>query len=59
MMEQLDYLIRSLTHKRSCLQLDYKKLENKSNRENIGGQIDGIQYSLSLIYSILPNTEEK
>lgn len=58
-MEQLDYLIRSLTYKRSCLLIEYKKLEKQIDRAIIGGQIDGIQYSLGLIYSILPNIEEK
>ena len=58
-MEQLDYLIRSLTYKRSCFELD---LKNKSlddiKRSELIGKISSLQYALNLIYDLLPKKLE-
>jgi hypothetical protein len=58
-MENLDYLIRSLTYKRSGLELDLKTKEfSKLERNEAIGEISGIQYALNLIYDLLPKTLE-
>lgn len=60
MLEQLDYLIRTLTYKRSCLELDLKKLETSLNIDNyigqrnrVEGQIYGLQIALTEIYKMV------
>lgn len=54
-MEQLDYLIRSLTYKRSSFELDLKnKKLSEEKKIEIIGKISGLQYALNLIYDLLP-----
>jgi len=58
-MENLDYLIRSLTYKRSGLELRLKNKEiSLFSKNKIIGEISGIQYALNLIYDLLPKNLE-
>lgn len=53
-MEDLDYIIRTLTYKRSCLEIDIKKQEKGSIAHvSMLGEHKGIQTAISEIYKLL------
>ena len=53
-MEQLDYLIRTLTYKRSCLELELKNhVEFDNLKFQLSGQIDGLTMAISEIYKLV------
>ena len=54
-MEQLDFLIRTLTYKRSCLELDRDKRVDKMDSLSIHlqGKIDGLQFAITEIYKLV------
>lgn len=60
-MEQLEYLIRTLTYKRSCWELDYAKL---INREDFGnyletkGKIEGIDFAITEIHKLVKGLDK-
>jgi hypothetical protein len=49
-MEHLEYLIRSLTYKRSGLELELKK---EPDSEYLKGEINGLTISISMIYGLV------
>ena len=49
-MEQLEFLIRTLTYKRSCLELDFKKEPNNAFLE---GKIKGLNIAITEIYKLI------
>lgn len=56
MMEQLDYLIRTLTYKRSCIECDLHTLDDSrliNSTEYMEGQIAGLTSALSELYKML------
>lgn len=57
-MEYLDYLIRTLTYKRSCLELDLTKAFFDVDKYQIQGKIDGIQLALDQVYKLLNEITE-
>lgn len=62
-MELLEYLIRTLTYKRSCWELDLKKLLEQDKYEfshiiRIQAKIDGIQFAITEIYKLVEQTED-
>lgn len=57
-MEQLEYLIRALTYKRSCLELEGK--EQSSFREeqiNTLGIIEGLSIAITEIYKLIAESD--
>lgn len=57
-MELLDYLIRTLTYKRSCWELDLKKLQEQEKYEysfviRIQAKIDGLNTAITEIYKLV------
>lgn len=52
-MEDLDYLLRTLTYRRSCLELQFKKEQNNVFLE---GQIKALSFAITEIYKLI---EEK
>ena len=57
-MEDLDYLIRTLTYKRSCLEIDIKKQEQGSIAHvSMLGEIKGLQSALTEIYKLMKGKE--
>lgn len=55
--EKLDYLIRSLTYKRSSFECDLRKIEN-CKLPFTEGQINGLTIAISEIYSLIEFKEE-
>ena len=57
-MEELEYLIRTLTHKRSCLELDKNKRYDHrfgpldSVILHLQGKIDGLNFAINEIYKL-------
>lgn len=51
-MEELDYLIRTLTYKRSCLELEWKSLDDDCKFENQGKR-DGLSIAITEIYKLV------
>lgn len=57
-MEQLDYLIRTLTYKRSCLELALKKRksfglgDSDTVTNHLQGKIDGLNFALTELYKM-------
>ena len=58
-MEELDYLIRTLTYKRSCLELDKKKQHDFTDRIYTQGKIDGLQIALNEIYKLISDSNKE
>lgn len=58
-MEQLEFLIRTLTYKRSCLELDLKKRTSvDSVALHYQGKIDGLNFAITEIYKLVNEGEE-
>ena len=58
-MEDLYYLIRTLTYKRSCLEIDIKKQEQGSIAHvSMIGEHKGIQTAITEIFKLLEKKEE-
>jgi hypothetical protein len=59
-MEQLEYLIRTLTYKRSCLELEFKKLslEDKRKCGEYQGKIDGLSIAITEIYKLVAELDK-
>lgn len=73
MLDQLDYLIRTLTYKRSSLECDLRKVqkrtkeqkelelkdsyEESSTVEYLKGQINGLGIAISELYKMLSDDE--
>lgn len=51
-MEILDCLIRTLTYKRSCLELDWKNLDDDCKLENQGVR-EGLSIAITECYKLL------
>jgi hypothetical protein len=57
-MEHLDYLIRTLTYKRSVLELELKNhVEFDNLKFQLSGKIDGINVALTEIYKLVSESE--
>lgn len=52
-MEQLESLIRTLTYKRSCLELILKKPHSVIDQLEIKGEIAGITFAITEIYKLV------
>jgi len=58
-MEDLDYFIRTLTYKRSCLEIDIKKQEQGSIAHvSMLGEHKGIQTAITEIYKLIKGKEK-
>ena len=57
-MEKLDYLIRTLTYKRSCIELDKKKKKQKSIAHLcLQAEHKGIQTAITEIFKLIEGRE--
>ena len=52
-MEELDYLIRTLPYKRSCIELDLKNNPGELNSTIMHGTIRGLNIALNEIYKLV------
>ena len=52
MLEQLDYLIRMLTYKRSCLEIDMQEDPNNPIGDYIDSQIMGLSIAITEAYKM-------
>ena len=53
--EQLDYLIRSFTYKRSCIELDIEKCKDADEMLALGAVKTTLDEVLTVIYSLIQN----
>lgn len=52
-MEQLEYLIRTLTYHRSKLELEMEAIVGfNPKRQRLSGEIDGLSYAITEIYKL-------
>ena len=61
MLEKLDYLIRTLTYKRSSLECslrDLEKVRDSAPYNYLQGQIDGLSTAINELYKMLNEMEE-
>ena len=57
-MEKLDYLIRTLTYKRSCIELDIKKQKQESIAHLcLQAEHKGIQTAITEIFKLIEGRE--
>jgi hypothetical protein len=61
MLENLDYLIRTLTYKRSCLECDLRNKKYSYGGEivYVEGQIEGLTESITELYKMLNELENR
>lgn len=52
-MEELELLIRTLTYKRSCIELDLKKNPGELNYTLMHGTIRGLNIAINEIYKLV------
>ena len=58
-MEELEYLIRTLTYKRSCLELEWKKFDSDSRYcLEIYNQMVGLGIALTEIYKLVSRHDQ-
>lgn len=58
-MEKLEYLIRTLTYKRSCLELEEKKATDTHLKEIYATKRDGVNEAIDEIYKLLAEISDE